>query len=93
MPSLLPNENIKIKFFISELQFGAIKIDQAAKVGFDSCVVIWAGIRDLAPQAEYASPLIYSKENCANVVFLIEAKTLPELAAKLHPGQLFEVRF
>jgi HlyD family secretion protein len=90
--SLLPNENIKIKFFVSEKQLNAIKIGQPVTVSCDGCELITANISYVAAQAEYTSPLIYSKENRASLVFMIEAKTSPESAAKLHPGQPVEVR-
>lgn len=47
----------------------------------------------IAPQAEYTPPVIYSKDNRAKLVFLIEARPAPEDAARLHPGQPVEVKF
>lgn len=91
--SLLPNENIKIKFFAPEKNLSAIKIGQPVKVSCDGCEPITATISFVASQAEYTAPLIYSKENRASLVFMIEAKMSPEIATKLHPGQPVEVRF
>jgi HlyD family secretion protein len=89
--SLLPPENIKVKFFASEKQLGAIKIGQDVRVTCDGCTPLSAKVSYIAPQAEYTSPLIYSKENRATLVFLIEARLAPTDAVKLHPGQPVEV--
>ncbi len=90
--SLLPSENIKVKFFVAEPQLGALKIGHAVRVSCDGCTAIEAQISYISSQAEYTSPLIYSKENRANLVFLIEARAKAEGAVHLHPGQPVEVR-
>jgi HlyD family secretion protein len=91
--SLLPPENIKVKFFVSEKQLGTIKLGQLITVTCDGCTApIAASVSFIAPQAEYTSPLIYSKENRTTLVFLIEARAKPEDAVKLHPGQPVEVK-
>jgi HlyD family secretion protein len=90
--SLLPPENIKLKFFIPEAQRGALKIGQEVSVRCDGCQPVSAKISYVAPQAEYTSPLIYSKENRAALVFLVEARPKAEDAVKLHPGQPVEIK-
>ncbi len=91
--SLLPAENIKVKFFIPEQLLGAVTIGQPVQVHCDGCEApLSARISFIAPQAEYTAPLIYSKENRATLVFMIEARTTPDTALKLHPGQPVEVR-
>jgi len=51
---------------------------------------IHAKIRFIAPQAEYTPPVIYSRQNRANLVFLVEAwPDTPNPA--LHPGLPVEV--
>ena len=90
--SLLPAENIKLKFFIPEKALSTIKIGQDINVSCDGCAAITAKVTFVAPQAEYTSPLIYSKENRDTLVFLIEARAKPEDAVKLHPGQPVEVK-
>ena len=90
--SLLPAENIKLKFFVPETQVGAVKIGQDVKVSCDGCTTLTAKVSYVAPQAEYTSPLIYSKENRASLVFAVEARATPEDAVKLHPGQPVEVK-
>jgi HlyD family secretion protein len=44
-----------------------------------------AAIRFIAPQAEFTPPVIYSLQNRANLVFLVEAWPRAPSAA-LHPG-------
>ena len=90
--SLLPAENIKLRFFVPEKQLSSIKMGQAVQVACDGCAAINAKVTYVAPQAEYTSPIIYSKENRATLVFLIEARPTPELAIKLHPGQPVEIK-
>jgi HlyD family secretion protein len=90
--SLLPPENIKLKFFVPEKQLSALKIGQDVQVTCDGCTPLTAKVSYVSPQAEYTSPLIYSKENRATLVFLIEARAKPDDAIKLHPGQPVEVR-
>jgi HlyD family secretion protein len=90
--SLLPAENIKLKFFVAEKELSTLKIGQEVNVGCDGCAPLKANITFIAPQAEYTSPIIYSKENRATLVFLIEARPSAADAVKLHPGQPVEIR-
>jgi HlyD family secretion protein len=91
--SLLPPQNVKIKFFVPEPVLGALRVGQALRVSCDGCAApVAARVSFIAPQAEYTPPVIYSKENRTKLVFLVEARPEPEDAAKLHPGQPVEVR-
>jgi HlyD family secretion protein len=91
--SLLPPENIKVRFFVPEKQLGAIKIGQSVQVTCDGCAApLPATVSFVSPQAEFTAPLIYSKENRATLVFLVEARPKVEDAVKLHPGQPVEVK-
>ncbi len=90
--SLLPAANIKLRFFVAEKLLGALKIGQVVRVSCDGCTPLTATISYVSPQAEYTSPLIYSKENRASLVFMIEARPPPEAAARLHPGQPVEIQ-
>jgi HlyD family secretion protein len=91
--SLLPPQNIKVKFFVTEAALGALRVGQEVRVNCDGCPApIAARVSFIAPQAEFTPPVIYSKENRTKLVFLIEARPGPEDAAKLHPGQPVEVR-
>lgn len=91
--SLLPPQNIKVRFYVPELQIGALKTGQAVTLLCDGCAAtISAVISYISPQAEYTPPVIYSRENRGKLVFLIEARPSPTDAAKLHPGQPVDVK-
>lgn len=91
--SLLPPQNIKVRFFVPETALGQVKVGQAVSIACDGCKVpIRATVSFISPQAEYTPPVIYSKESRAKLVFLLEARPAPEDAARLHPGQPFDVR-
>jgi len=85
--TLLPPANIKARFFIPQAQLGRLRIGQGATIACDGCPSIAARISYISPQAEYTSPLIYSKENRSTLVFMVEATPDPKQAAALHPGQ------
>ncbi len=91
--SLLPPQNIKVRFFVPETRVGSLKTGQAVTLSCDGCAApIAAAISYIAPQAEYTPPVIYSRENRSKLVFLIEARPAPADAAKLRPGQPMDVR-
>jgi HlyD family secretion protein len=90
--SLLPAENVKLKFFVPEKELGNLKLGQQVQVSCDGCAPMTAQISFVSPQAEYTSPLIYSKDNRSTLVFLVEARAKPEDAVRLHPGQPVDVK-
>ena len=91
--SLLPPQNIKARFFVPETELGKLKLGQVVELRCDGCGgPIAATISFIAHDAEYTSPLIYSKENRANLVFMLEARPAPKDALRLHPGQPLEIR-
>lgn len=90
--TLLPPVNIKVRFFVPEKVLGSVKIGQAVSVRCDGCEKpISAPISYISSQAEYTPPVIYSRENRAKLVFLVEARPAPAEADTLHPGQPVEV--
>jgi HlyD family secretion protein len=91
--SLLAPEHIKARFFVPEATLGALRLGQQVTLHCDGCgAPVGAAISYIAPQAEYTAPLIYSKENRSNLVFMIEARPAKADAARLHPGQPLEIR-
>ncbi len=90
--SLLPAANIKVRFFVGESALGGLRIGQPVNVRCDGCAApLAAQITFISPQAEYTPPVIYSREMRSKLVYLIEARTTPEDAVKLHPGQPVDV--
>ena len=91
--SLLPPANIKARFFVPEPVAGSLQVGQRVQIACDGCATpVDAVISFIAREAEYTSPIIYSKENRASLVFMIEARPAPDAADRLHPGQPIEVR-
>jgi HlyD family secretion protein len=89
--SLLPPSNVKIRFYVPEATLATIKQGAAVAARCDGCGnSIPARISFIAPQAEYTPPVIYSRENRAKLVFLVEARPDTPNPA-LHPGLPVEV--
>jgi HlyD family secretion protein len=90
--SLLPPENIKVRFFVPEADFGALKAGGAVKVMLTGRTApLDARISYLSPQPEYTPPVLYNRENRAKLVFMVEALFDPAAARDLHPGQPVDV--
>jgi HlyD family secretion protein len=88
--SLLPPDNVKVRFFVPEPRLGAIKVGDEVRVSCDACPPdLTAVISFISPDAEYTPPVIYSREMRAKLVYLVEAR--PRQAAALHPGQPVDV--
>lgn len=90
--SLLPPGNVKIRFFVPEGELASFQTGQTVRCTFSGrAQPVEAQISYLSPQAEFTPPVIYSHENRAKLVFLVEARPAPAVAATLHPGQPVEV--
>jgi len=90
--SLLPPGNVKARFYVPETSLGSITLGQDVQLRCDGCPgPVAAKISFVSQQAEYTPPVLYSKESRSKLVFLIEARTSPEDAARLHPGQPIDV--
>ena len=90
--SLLPPQNVKVKFFVPEARVGTLRIGQDVAIACDGCgAPIAARISYVSAQAEYTPPVIYSRESRAKLVFLVEARPAAADAARLRPGQPVEV--
>ena len=90
--SLLPPGNLKLRFFVPETELGALKPGQAVRAACDGCdAVVSAKITYVSRQAEFTPPVLYSREQRAKLVFLVEAKPEPADAVRLKPGQPLDV--
>jgi HlyD family secretion protein len=90
--SLLPPGNVKIRFYAPEPMLGSLKQGQAVSFSCDGCGgPMSASISFIADRAEFTPPVLFSKENRAKLVFLVEAKVSPDIAVKLNPGQPVDV--
>lgn len=86
--SILPPENIKLRFFVPETDLGSLHTGQSVHVYCDGCdPQLAATIRYISPSAEYTPPVLFSEKNRHRLVFMVEAWPQPADAIKLHPGQ------
>jgi HlyD family secretion protein len=84
--SLLPPGNIKLRFFVPEALLPQIRTGDAIKVKCDGCAPnIVAHINFISKKAEYTPPVIYSLEERAKLVFLVEAR--PDQPDLMRVGQ------
>ena len=91
--TLLPPANIKARFFVPESLVGTIRVGAAVTIQCDGCgAPINGRISFIAREAEFTAPIIYSKENRASLVFMVEARPDADQAKRLHPGQPLELR-
>ncbi len=90
--SLLPPANVKIRFFLPEPSMGRIKPGQTVNFSCDGCgAAMPATITFISDRAEFTPPVLYSRDNRAKLVFLVEAKPSADVAARLNPGQPVDV--
>lgn len=91
--SLLPPQNIKVRFFVQESLLGGIRIGRKVSVTCDGCPApVAAQVSFISSQAEYTPPVIYSRQERAKLLYLVEARPSPEDAVRLHPGQPVDVK-
>ncbi len=92
--SLLPHGNVKVRVFVPEQRLGAIKQGDRVSITCDGCgAAVPATITFISALAEFTPPVIFSKESRAKLVYMVEARSTPEDARKLRPGQPVDVVF
>ena len=90
--ALLPPGNLKIRFFAPQAELPEIKYGDTVTVSCDGCEKgLTAKVSFIARSAEFTPPVIYSLEERAKLVFLIEAR--PEHPEKFRVGQPVTVTF
>jgi HlyD family secretion protein len=84
--ALLPPGNVKIRFFVPEATLPSISLGDTVTVRCDGCAPeLAARVSFISRTAEYTPPVIYSLEERAKLVFLIEAR--PQHPENLRVGQ------
>src|SRR3546814_5176492 len=85
---LLPPERLRLRFFVPEPERAKLHVGDAVAARCDGCPPDLRGrIVFIAPEVEFTPPVIFSLEERAKLVFLVEAR--PEGAGEgLAPGQL-----
>jgi HlyD family secretion protein len=89
--SLLPPENLKVRFFVPEADFAALKAGDKIRVTITGRPAVDARVSFLSPKPEYTPPILYNRDNRAKLVFMIEALFDGNAAVDLHPGQPVDV--
>jgi HlyD family secretion protein len=73
--SILPPQNVKIRFFVSQETVPQLQMGQAVRISCDGCKQpVNAKISFISTQSEYTPPVIYSVGSRDKLVFMIEAK-------------------
>lgn len=89
--SILPPENVKIRFYVRETELARVKVGEDVRVSCDGCPAnMTARIYFIATNAEYTPPVIYSESERAKLVFLVQAR--PAQPDSLRIGQPVTVR-
>jgi len=86
--SLLPNDRVRLRFFVPEQSLSAYRVGASVRFSCDGCRAgLTAKITFISPRPEFTPPVIYSRESRDRLVYLVEA--LP--AVRLNPGQPVDV--
>ncbi|MDE2029717.1 MAG: efflux RND transporter periplasmic adaptor subunit [Alphaproteobacteria bacterium] len=84
--SLLPPENVKIRFFVPEAKLPMFPLGANVTVTCDGCAKpVAAKVSYIASQSEYTPPVIYSVDSRDKLVFMVEARP-NRFTPTLRPG-------
>jgi HlyD family secretion protein len=90
--SLLPPGNLKVRFFVPQSELASLPPGTRVTVRHDGASApLPATVSYLSTQAEFTPPVIYSRENRAKLVFMVEAVFSAADARNLRPGQPVDV--
>ena len=74
--SILPPTNVKVRFFVPEGRLPAIAIGDTVRITCDGCADdLDARVTFISRTAEFTPPVIYSLEERAKLVFMVEARS------------------
>ncbi len=86
--ALLPDDRIKLRFFVPERDIAAYRPGGVVAFSCDGCKTgMTARITFISPRPEFTPPIIYSREARDRLVYLVEARP----SARLNPGQPVDV--
>ena len=75
--ALLPDGNLRIRFFVPEPALSALSLGGAILVSCDGCAPdIESRITFIAREAEFTPPVIFSEEERSKLVFKVEARVI-----------------
>lgn len=88
--SLLPPENVYVRFFVPEKEFSRVKMGDNIRIRCDGCAKnMTAKVTFIAQKEEFTPPVIFSIANREKLVFKLEARAPGGLP--LNPGQPVDV--
>ena len=91
--SLLPPENIRLRFYLPESELARLKIGQTVSVGCDGCPKTLTGqVSFISTEPEYTPPVLFSDQNRTRLVYRVEAKPAANALQWLKPGLPIDVR-
>jgi HlyD family secretion protein len=83
--SLLPDDRIKVRFFVPEQEVARYRPGRDVRFFCDGCASgLSAKISYVSPRPEFTPPIIFSRDSRDRLVFMVEA--LPAGPANLMPG-------
>lgn len=81
--ALLPDERVKVRFFVPEKTMSAYRVGRTVRIACDGCARnLTARIDYVSPRPEFTPPIIYSREARDRLVYMVEARP----SARLNPG-------
>ncbi len=88
--SIMPPGNMKIRFYVSEVDLPKLSIGEEVRIACDNCSAdLTARIYFLSTTAEYTPPVIYSLDERNKLVYLVQAR--PSRPDALRVGQPISV--
>ena len=83
--SLLPDNRIKVRFFVPEGEVARYRPGRSVRFACDGCPTgLTARIAYVSPRPEFTPPVIFSRDSRDRLVFMVEA--VPARPARLRPG-------
>ncbi len=91
--SLLPPENLLVRFFAPEPLLTRLSVGMTVAVDCDGCPSdLTAKLSFISPEVEFTPPVIFSEETRAKLVVMVEARPAQGRLTALKPGQPVSVR-
>ena len=91
--TLLPPDNIKVRFFIPEKQLSNMHVGMKVQILFDECKEpVMGAINYISPQVEYTPPVIYSTERREKLIYMAEAKPVQDQRHFIKLGQPVRIK-
>lgn len=91
--TLLPPENLKLRFFVPEPQLSRFPIGATVEGRFDGTnPPVLARVSYRSTQPEFTPPVIYSRDQRDRLVYRVEASLAADVSGRLAPGQPVDVR-